>query len=42
MFLDDEIYKKIMEYSIIPAVDVLFLKNKHEVLLGLRDNKPLK
>ena len=42
MFLDDGIYREIMEYSIIPAVDVLFVKNNHEVLLGLRDNKPLK
>lgn len=42
MFLDEGIYKKIMEYSIIPAVDVLFIKNNHEVLLGLRDNRPLK
>jgi len=42
MFLNDIIYKEIMEYSIIPTVDILFIKNNSEVLLGLRDNKPLK
>lgn len=42
MFLDDEIYKKIMDYSIIPTVDVLFIKGNKEILLGLRENKPLK
>jgi len=42
MFLDDKIYKEIMEYSIIPAVDVLFISDKHKILLWLRDNKPLK
>lgn len=42
MFLDDKLYKEIMEYSIIPTVDVLFIKNKSKVLLWLRENKPLK
>lgn len=42
MFLNDKLYKDIMEYSIIPTVDVLFIKGKGEILLWLRDNKPLK
>ncbi len=31
-----------MEYSIIPAIDVMFINKKQEILLWLRDNKPLK
>lgn len=42
MFLDDKLYKDIMEYSIIPTVDVLFIRDKREILLWLRGNRPLK
>jgi hypothetical protein len=33
MFLDDKIFKEIMEYSIIPAIDVMFINKKQEILL---------
>jgi len=42
MFLNDKLYKEIMEYSIIPTVDVLFVGDKRKILLWLRGNKPLK
>ena len=42
MFLNDKLYKEIMEYSIISTVDVLFIRDKREILLWLRGNKPMK
>lgn len=42
MRLDDKTYKTIMDNSIIATVDVIFIKNENQILLWLRDNKPLK
>ena len=42
MFIDKEIYKTIVEYSIIPTVDIIFLDTDKRVLLWLRNNEPLK
>lgn len=42
MFLDDNTYKNVMKNSIIPTVDILFIKDKCKILLWLRENKPLK
>ena len=41
MFLDDQTFQTIMENSIITTVDVIFVKEGKEILLGLRNNKPL-
>lgn len=41
MYLDDEQYKEVMKYSIIPTIDFVVI-NKNRVLLWLRNNEPLK
>jgi len=42
MYLKPEIYKIILENSIVVTVDVIFVNGEGEILLGLRNNEPLK
>lgn len=42
MFLKPEVYKIILDNSIVITVDVIFVNGKGEILLGLRNNEPLK
>lgn len=42
MFIKENIYRKIMENVIIVCVDLLCINNNGEILLGLRNNSPLK
>lgn len=41
MFIPDDVYKDIMQTSIIPTVDILFLDKENRLLLWLRNNEPL-
>ncbi len=40
-FISDELYRKIVQFMPIPTVDILFLNDKNEILLGKRNNEPL-
>lgn len=42
MFIEADIYKKIVDNVIIVCVDLLCINNNGEILLGLRNNPPLK
>jgi len=42
MFIEDNIYKIILQNTIIEAVDVLIINDKWQLLLWLRNNQPLK
>lgn len=42
MFIEDEIYKLIIENTIIEAVDLMIINKKWQLLLWLRNNEPLK
>ncbi len=42
MFIEKELYKNILATMPIPTVDILFLNSKNELLLGKRNNEPLK
>ena len=42
MYIDDELYKKIIETTVIQTVDVIFLSPKNKILLWFRENEPLK
>ncbi len=42
MFIEKELYKNILGCMPIPTVDILFLNSKNELLLGKRNNEPLK
>ena len=41
MFIEDILYKKILQTSIIPTVDIIFLNKDKKILLWLRKNAPL-
>lgn len=41
MFISNNIYKTIIEYAIIPTVDIIFINSNNEILLWLRNNAPL-
>ena len=40
-FIEDSLYKEILENTVIAPVDIIFLNEKNEILLGKRTNKPL-
>lgn len=42
MFIEENLYKQIIERFIIPAVDLIFINKKNKILLWLRNNEPLK
>ncbi|AHB41436.1 GDP-mannose mannosyl hydrolase [candidate division SR1 bacterium RAAC1_SR1_1] len=42
MFIPDNIYKQIIENVIIVTVDLILINKKKQILLGLRNNSPLK
>ncbi|EKD24792.1 MAG: Gdp-mannose mannosyl hydrolase [uncultured bacterium (gcode 4)] len=42
MFIEESIYKKIMENAIIITIDLMCINTHGEILLGLRNNAPLK
>lgn len=42
MFIEEEIYKTIIEHVIIEAVDLMIINRQWELLLWLRNNSPLK
>ena len=42
MFLNPEIYKQIITNSIVSSVDVIFVNGERKILLGLRNNEPLR
>lgn len=42
MYIDEKIYKIIVEDSIIPTCDIICLTKDKEILLCLRNNEPLK
>lgn len=42
MFIEKELYMNILDCMPIPTVDILFLNSKNELLLGKRNNEPLK
>ncbi len=42
MFISDKLYQKVIETTIIQTVDVIFLNNKNQILLWMRNNEPLK
>ena len=42
MFIEDDVYKLIIENTIIEAVDLMIINNKWQLLLWLRNNEPLK
>lgn len=42
MFIPDNFYKQIVEYSVISTVDIIFMDHNKSILLGRRSNSPLK
>lgn len=42
MYIDDKIYKVIVDYCIIPTSDIICLTKDKKILLCLRNNEPLK
>jgi len=42
MFIEPDLYKMIMELSIIPTVDLICINTSNQLLLMKRNNKPLK
>lgn len=42
MYIEESLYKKIMETSVIVTVDIIFINKNKEILLWLRNNAPLK
>ncbi len=42
MFIENEIYKIIIENTIIEAIDLMIINQKWQLLLWLRNNEPLK
>jgi hypothetical protein len=42
MHLPPEIYKQVITNSIVSSVDVIFVNGEGKILLGLRNNEPLK
>ncbi len=42
MFIDDETYANILHNVVIPTVDLIIINKQGNVLLGLRNNDPLK
>lgn len=42
MFIEKELYKNILRSMPIPTVDILFINTRGELLLGKRNNEPLK
>ena len=41
MFISDDLYKDIINYTIIQTLDIVFINQKNQILLGLRENAPL-
>lgn len=41
MYIEHNIYKTIIEHSIINTIDVIFINKHNQILLWLRNNKPL-
>lgn len=41
MFIEKDLYIKILEVMPIPTLDILFLNSKNQLLLGKRVNEPL-
>ena len=41
MFIEDTLYREILNVMPIPTVDILFLSLENKILLGKRDNEPL-
>lgn len=41
MFIETELYKKILWCIPIPTVDIIFLNSQKQILLGKRNNEPL-
>lgn len=42
MFIKDKLYREIIDKTIIQTIDIVFLNDKNEILLWLRNNNPLK
>ena len=42
MFINDKLYKEIVKNTIIQTIDIVFLNENNQILLGLRKNNPLK
>ncbi len=42
MYIEDKLYKQILDVSVIATVDVVVLDSDNKILLWLRNNKPLK
>ena len=42
MFLNPKIYKQVITNSIVSSVDVIFVNREGKILLGLRNNEPLR
>lgn len=41
MYIEHNIYKTIMEHSVINTIDVIFINKDNHILLWLRNNEPL-
>ena len=42
MFIPEDIYKDIIQHTVVPTADIIFLDANKNVLLWLRNNEPLK
>lgn len=42
MYIQDGLYKKILEKTIVQTLDIVFLSREMKILLWLRNNSPLK
>lgn len=42
MYIENNLYKDIVDKTIIQTLDVIFLNSENEILLCLRNNEPLK
>lgn len=42
MYIDNNIYKQVIDYSVIATLDIIFINKNNEILLWKRNNPPLK
>ena len=42
MYIEDDLYKKVLEKTIVQTLDLIFLDEQNNILLWLRNNNPLK
>ena len=42
MYINDELYKNIIDKTIIQTLDIIYINSKNKILLGIRNNEPLK